>query len=293
MQKNYNILYTLIFFAMFGWGLSWVSVKVLSHYINEYEMILFRFSITTLSMIPVILLLKKSFKIDLKSFALVTVTSVVMLAYMKYFFLGTKLGTASLGGAFVTTLIPIMTFMLMVFLGKKEIHKKDIFALLLGAVGVLTILDVWHHKWIDIATPYNLYFALAALLWSVMTVLSAKSTKISPIVFTFYMYIITTLIDALFFVDFSEINYASFDGIFWLNILAITLLSTTFSNTVYFVGIEKLGASEVSSFAFLVPFYAIGFSAIFLDEEVNVWMIVGTILTLIAVKILNNIRFGK
>jgi len=44
---------------------------------------------------------------------------------------------------------------------------------------------------------------------------------------------------------------------------------------------------------FLVPFYAIGFSAIFLDEEVNVWMIVGTILTLIAVKILNNIRFGK
>jgi drug/metabolite transporter (DMT)-like permease len=293
MQKNHNLLYILIFFAMFGWGLSWVSVKVLSRYINEYEMILFRFSITALSMMPVILVLKKSLKIDLKSFGLVAVTSVVMLAYMKYFFLGTKLGTASLGGAFVTTLIPIMTFILMVFLGKKEIHRKDVFALLLGAVGVLTILDVWHHDWMEIVTPYNLYFALAAFLWSVMTVLSAKSTQISPIVFTFYMYILTVVIDGLFFVDFSAIEYASFDALFWFNILALALLSTTFSNTVYFIGIEKLGASEVSSFAFLVPFYAIGFSAIFLGEAVNVWMIVGTVLTLIAVKILNNIRLRK
>ena len=77
------------------------------------------------------------------------------------------------------------------------------------------------------------------------------------------MYIITTLLDVVFFVDFSTINYASFDGIFWLNIIGITLLSTTYANTIYFLGIEELGASEVSSFAFLVPFFAIGFASLF------------------------------
>jgi len=289
-EKSKNIFYILLFFAMFGWGLSWVSVKVLSQYINEFEMVFFRFGMTILTMIPIMFYLKKSFRIDLKSLSLVALTSVVMLAYMKYFFLGTKLGTASLGGAFVTTLIPIITFIFMILLGKKQIRSKDIYALVLGSIGVLTILNVWNTSLDKILIPQNLYFALAAFLWALLTILSSKNSKVSPIVFTFYMYIITTVIDVLFFVDFSAINYASFDGIFWLNIIGITLLSTTYANTIYFLGIEKLGASEVSSFAFLVPFFAIGFAALFLDEKIDASIIVGTILALIAVKILNDIK---
>ena len=275
---------------MSGWGISWVSVKILSNYINEFDVIFFRFSITTFSMIPIIFYLKKSFKINLKSFFLVSITSFILLAYMKYFYLGTKLGTASLGGAFVTTLIPIITFLLMVMLRTKTIYKKDIFALLLGGAGVLTILNVWNATLDEILVPHNLYFALAALLWSVLTILSSKATNISPIIFTFYMYVITTIVSGVFFVDFTTINYGNFDSTFWIHILTIALFSTTFTNTVYFVGIERLGASEVSSFAFLVPFYAIGFSAYFLDEQIGVSMIIGTIMTLVAVKILNNIK---
>lgn len=288
--QSHKVFYILIFFAMFGWGMSWVSVKILSQYINEFDMVFFRFGITTLSMIPIILFLKKSFKIDLKSFFIVSITSLFMLAYMKYFFLGTKLGTASLGGAFVTTLIPIITFLLMVMLRTKKIQSKDVFALLLGAVGVLTILNVWNATLAEILVPHNLYFALAALLWSVLTILSSKATSISPIIFTFYMYVITSMVAGVFFVDFSTINYESFDSTFWVHILTIALLSTTFSNTVYFLGIERLGASEVSSFAFLVPFYAIGLSAYFLDEQIGLSMLIGTMMTLVAVKILNNIK---
>lgn len=292
-QKSKNLFYVLLVFAMFGWGLSWVSVKVLSNYINEFEMIFFRFSMATLTMIPIILYLKKSFRIDLKTLTLVTLTSVVMLAYMKYFFIGTKLGTASLGGAFVTTLIPIITFVFMVLLGKKVLRAKDIFALGLGAFGVLTILDVWNTSLELVLIPQNLYFALAALSWATLTILSSKNTKVSPIIFTFYLYIITTLMAVVFFVDFSAIQYESFDGIFWLNIIGITLLSTTYANTIYFLGIEKLGASEVSTFVFLVPFFAIGLSSLFLDEKLDSSIILGTVLALVAVKMLNDIKIRK
>lgn len=256
-------------------------------------MVFFRFTMTTFTMIPIIIYLKKSFRIDLKTLALVTLTSVVMLAYMKYFFLGTKLGTASLGGAFVTTLIPIITFVFMVLLGKKSLRGKDIFALGLGAVGVLTMLNVWNTSLELVLIPQNLYFALAAFLWATLTILSSKNSKVSPIIFTFYMYIITSLMAVVFFVDFSLIKYESFDNIFWINIIGITLFSTTYSNTIYFLGIEKLGASEVSSFAFLVPFFAIGLASIFLDEKIEVSIILGTILALVAVKILNDIKLRK
>ena len=123
-QNNKNIFHILLFFAMIGWGATWVNAKILSEYINEFEMVFLRIGITALTMIPIILVLKKSFKIDIKTFLLVCVSALVMIFYMKYYFLGTKLGTASLGGAFVTTLVPINTFLILVLMRSKTIAKR-------------------------------------------------------------------------------------------------------------------------------------------------------------------------
>jgi drug/metabolite transporter (DMT)-like permease len=292
-EKNKNIFYVFMFLAMAGWGLSWVSAKVLSAYINEYEMIFFRNIFTVITLLPVLLFTKKSFYINLKSFILVLVASVVMIAYMKCFFLGTKFGTASLGGALVTTMIPINTFIIMALFFGKKIEKKDILALILGALGVFTMLNIWSFSHEEIFSQKNIYFVLASILWPILTIVSSKATKISPMVFTFYMYVITTIMVMVFFVDVPNINYKGFDWIFWLNVFSISVISTTFATTLYFVGIEKLGTNEVSSFIFLVPLFAIILSVIFLKENISLSIIVGTILTLIAVKILNNIKIFK
>jgi drug/metabolite transporter (DMT)-like permease len=292
-EQNKNIFYLLLFFAMVGWGASWVNIKVLSNYLNEFETMFIRFFITSITMVPIIIYLKKSFKINLKSFIVVIFTSLSMIAYMKYFYLGTKYGTASLGGAFVTSLIPIITFIFLVILGNKKFTKKDSFALSLGAIGVLTMLNVWSFKASDIFLIQNLYFILAAISWAIITILSAKASDISPIVFTLYLYIVTCVINLIFFIDITTIDFNSLDNIFWVNMFILSVVASTFSNTIYFLGIEKLGASEVSSFIFLVPFAAISLSAIFLDEKISVSIIIGTILSIIAVKILNNIKIKK
>lgn len=291
--KNNNFFYFLMFLAMIGWGMSWVSVKILGRYINEYDMILFRFGITAVTMIPIILSMKHSFRITLREFGIVLLASLSFFAYMKYFFLGTKLGTASLGGAFVTTMIPIMTFVLLALMGSRKVTRRELGALVLGAAGVVTILGIWNKTLSEILVTYNLYFVLAAFFWALLTIISAKNRTLSPLVFTFYLYVTSVVLDLLFFIDLSAIDLTSLDDTFWLHIGLISLLSTTFANTVYFIGIEKLGAGEVSSFVFLVPFSAIGLSVLFLDEKISPWMIVGTVMTLLAVKILNRIKFGK
>jgi len=291
--KSNNFFYFLMLLAMIGWGMSWVSVKILGRYIDEYEMILFRFGITAVTMIPIIIRMKHSFKITVREFWIVLLASLSFFAYMKYFFLGVKLGTASLGGAFVTTMIPIMTFVLLALMGARKVTQRELGALVLGGVGVMTILGVWNKTLSEILVIHNLYFVLAAFLWAVLTIISSKNRTLSVLVFTFYLYVITVTLDLLFFVDLPAIDIASFDSTFWLHMGLISLLSTTFANTVYFIGIEKLGAGEVSSFVFLVPFAAIGLSIPFLGEEISTWMIVGTVMTLLAVKILNNIKFGK
>ena len=292
-QTSKNIFYFIMILAMAGWGASWVNAKVLSSYINEYELIFLRNFFTIITLAPVLIITRKYFKINWQSLALSFVTAIVMIIYLKFYFLGTKFGTASLGGALVTTLIPINTFLIMAIFFGKRILRKDIFALVLGAIGILTMLNVWTFSIEQIFTKHNIYFLLASILWPIITILSSKATKTSPLVFSFYMYVFMTIMVLIFFVEPTKMNYESFDWIFWTNIISLAVVSTTFATSVYFIGIEKLGTNEVSSFIFLVPFFAILLSVIFLKEHISLSIILGTILTLIAVKILNNIQIFK
>ena len=292
-QANKNIFYFMMVLAMAGWGASWVNAKVLSSYINEYEMMFLRNFFTIITLAPILVITRKYFYTNKKSLFLAFIAAIVMIVYLKYYFLGVKFGTASLGGALVTSLIPINTFILMALFFGRKLQKKDIFALILGMFGVLTILNIWTYSFDQIFTEHNIYFLIASVLWPIFTIISSKSTKTSPLVFSFYMYVFMTILLLIFFVEPLKMNYASFDWIFWTNILSVAIISTTFATSIYFIGIEKLGTNEVSSFIFLVPFFAISLSVIFLKEQISYSIILRTILTLIAVKILNNIKIFK
>ena len=278
-------------FAMIFWGASWISTKVLTNYVNEYELVFLRMGICFISMFPLIYFFKLSFKIDLKSFIFILFASVILTLYSLVMFLGVQHGTGSFGGALVTTLIPIITFILIAFLNKKTISLKHSFALILGAFGVLNMLNIWNFNLNEIFSKDNIYFLLAAFLWSILTIITSKATKINAFVFTFYTYIISSFTLFIFFVDgniFHEI--VDFDFIFWFNMFIITILSTTFATSIYFIGATKLGAKEASSYIFLVPASALSFGAIFLGEEITFNVIIGTIFTIIAIYILNNLN---
>lgn len=291
---NKNIFYILMVFAMIFWGASWISTKVLTTYVNEYELVFLRMGICFITMFPLIYFFKLSFKFDLKSLLLILVASLVLTLYSIVMFLGVEHGTGSFGGALVTTLIPINTFIIIAILNKKTISLKHSFALILGAFGVLNMLNIWNFNLNEILSKDNIYFLLASLLWPVLTIITAKATKINAFVFTFYTYVISSSTLYLFFVDntvFTKIM--NFDSIFWFNIFVITILSTTFATSIYFIGASKLGAKEVSSFIFLVPASALIIGAIFLDEKITLNIIIGTIFTIIAIYILNNLNLFR
>jgi drug/metabolite transporter (DMT)-like permease len=86
---------------------------------------------------------------------------------------------------------------------------------------------------------------------------------------------------------------ASFDTTFWLNMFMITILSTTFATSIYFIAIAKIGTKEATTFIFLVPASAMISSAIYLGEEISFNTILGTICTIIAIYILNNLSLMK
>ena len=247
-----------------------------------------------ITMFPIIYFYKLSFKIDFKTFILILLASIVLVLYSIVFFLGVEHGTAGFGGALVTTLIPINTFILLAILNKKTISLKHSFALILGGFGVLTMLNVWNFNLNEIFSKDNIYFLLASIFWPILTIISSKATKTNGLVFTFYVYIISSFVVYLFFIDdklFTQI--LDFDFKFWINIFVISMLATTFATSIYFIGVAKLGAKEVTSFIFLVPASALILSAIFLDESISFNTLIGTICTIIAIYILNNLNLFR
>jgi drug/metabolite transporter (DMT)-like permease len=50
------------------------------------------------------------------------------------------------------------------------------------------------------------------------------------------------------------------DRVFWIYFVIVSLGSTTFATTVYFISVHNLGSKKASVFTFLVPFFALGSS---------------------------------
>ncbi len=282
-------LYLWIVLAMLGWGVSWPIAKILSNYITEHELVTYRYFLTIITMLPILYWMKLSFRIDLKNLALAVVTGVLLIFYTKLFFLGTKYGTAGLSGALVTTLMPIIVYVLMLISRQKKPEIKDWLALMLGVAGVFTMIKVWTFEVSQIFNVSNVYLLWAALCWALMSIATSYTKSVHPVVLSFYIYLFATVIDWMVFFNPSSGSIFSMNQTFWLSFVFLAVGSTTFATTIYFLGIQKLGSNKGSVFTFLVPFFAIGLSMIMLGEPLEFTTIIGVVMTITSLVILNRV----
>jgi len=274
--------------AMLAWAGSFVSAKYLAVYIDEHELVTYRYLITTLTTLPILMYLNISYKIDIRNLVIAAITAILLVAYTKLFFLGTKIGTASLGGALITTLMPIIAFVIVLIFSKKKPTTKDWIALFIGAIGVSTMLEVWQFNVDEIFSAATVLFLWAATSWALMSVATAQSKSVSPILLSFYIYLIATLFNTVFFYENVNGSVFDMDGTFWLNMLLMSIASTTFAATVYVAGMQRWG-SKCTVFTFLVPFFVIILGAVFLGEAIQLSTVLGATLTISALMLINNI----
>ena len=77
-------------------------------------------------MIPVLLITKNNFKVNSEGVKYIFVGSILIFSYNIFFFMGTNLGFANIGGVFVPTLNPIITFILSVNIHDNNDYKRYI-----------------------------------------------------------------------------------------------------------------------------------------------------------------------
>ena len=280
-------LYFWMVLSMLFWGASWPIANVLSNYITEHEFIVYRYILTVITLLPVLLWMKLPLKIDRYNLLIASVSAFLLIFYTKFYFLSTQFGTPGLAGAVVTTLMPVLVYLLMLFSKQKQPRLKDWLALALGVAGVITTMDLWQLELSQILVDYNIYLLAAASFWALMSITSTQSRLLHPAVLSFYIYLMAIVFDWVFFFESSSPSIFTMDRLFWINFLIVTIGSTTFATTMYFVGLQRLGSRQGSVFTFLVPFFAIGLSVIFLQESWRWISIMGALMTIVALFILN------
>ncbi|HIE78282.1 MAG TPA: DMT family transporter [Candidatus Thioglobus sp.] len=289
---NFNkFLPLLMIIAMFLWASSFVSAKVLALYINEHELVTYRYLITTLTMVPVLWALKIPFKIDIMSFIIATISAIFLVAYTKLFFLGTDASTANFSGALITTLMPIIVYVILIFSGKKRPKTKDWLALLIGIVGVSIMINIWQFKFDEVLNAATLLLVWAAFSFALLSISTSYNEKVNPLSFSFYIYLVATLLNSIFFFDIVNGSILVMDKYFWFNMMLMSVGSTTFATTIYFFGMQKLGA-KATVYTFLVPFFVILLGVIFLGESIHISTVIGSTITIIALLVINNVKLS-
>ncbi|PHM16674.1 MAG: EamA family transporter [Sulfuricurvum sp. PD_MW2] len=273
--------------AMLFWGFAWTAGKVAAEHSNAQVAAFWRYAISFMSIIPVILLLKTPLKTDRQGFVYMVIAGVLTSLFNYLFFAGLSHGNAGYGGTMVTSLAPIITYFLsIIFLGT-NVSSRQIGALLIGIVGALILLRV-PFEGFGFLNLDSAYFLGCAFVWALVTVVSQKAAKRAHLMFyTFVVFGITTAINMVFALPHHPFAFSAYDAVFWWTIIFIGVIPGTFSTALYFVSAGKVGAHRTGVFMFIVPVGAIVSSWLVYDEALAISTLIGCLMAFVAVMVFN------
>ena len=273
------------------WALSGVSAKYLSFYISEDEIVVYRFFLSALSTLPLLLWMKIPMNISPKNFVICILLAFFLIGNYRTYFMGMQRGAVGLGAALVTVLIPIFVYIIMIFSKKSKPILKDWLALAMGVAGVALMLDLEQLNLERLVTGGNIYFVLAALTYAMFTVAASYMRSIHVLTINFYVCLIGFLIDWNLSYDSNHLfTLGGMDYIFWINILFVSVIAGTAITAVYYTGLRIIGSKKSSAFSILTPFFAIALGAIFFGEMITINNAIGIVMAVMALFVLNDLK---
>ncbi|MDA3945782.1 MAG: DMT family transporter [Helicobacteraceae bacterium] len=282
----------LLILAMFFWCAGWPALKVLTYSLPLEVVSFWRSFLMIFAFIPVLFFLKKPLLLKREALKYVIPSAVLNVLFMVFAFIGVQKGFAGSGGVIITTLAPVLTFMLVSLIFKKHPPKMQIVGLVIGFIGGLVMLQVT--ELVGDLNGAEFYFFLCAVVWAVLTLISQQSHAVMhPVHYSFFIAIFAAFI--LFFIALPyKIMAVADEGLaFWSALLYLALFGQTIATTIYFIASGKLGSSQASSYMFLVPLFALVTSYFLLGESVELHVVIGGAVTLFGVYLINRSQRGK
>ena len=271
---------------MFLWGVGWTALKVLTVLLPMDVIVFWRFFFMSLAFLPILYFLKIPLTLNKANIKYIAGSSVLNIAFMVSSFFGIKYGLAGSGGVIITTLSPVITFLLVALIFKKHLKNSQYLGLGLGIISGVIMLEL--NNLSLFLNSANIYFLACAVIWAGVTILAQHSQKhIHPIHYSFFISVIATISTFLYAFNSNLLIVFEQNLNFWIALIYLAVFGQTVATTIFFMASGKLGSQITSSFMFLVPVFALLSAWLILDEPLEKHILIGGSLSLIALYFIN------
>ncbi len=292
VSENVQNYLTLIL-AMFLWGASWVSVKILVSIAPIMTIGFCRYSIAGLLFL---ILLKYQGRSVRSIFSQETNRNLVfagltgILGFMVFSLIGTQFTTAG-QASIIAGLNPITVSVFAYLIHNESPGKRWQYSgFVLSFIGIIFVIGI--QSLIDFNPDYllgNSIIVLSMICWGIYSsVGKSLMGKLSPVELTagsvfvgWTIFAVGALLELP-----AAINALLLPG-FWINVGFLGALSAFLGFVFYFQGIQRVGATRAGMFISLVPVFGTITAVLLLEEPIYWTFLVGLALVVTGILILN------
>jgi drug/metabolite transporter (DMT)-like permease len=282
--------------AIFFWGVSFVSAKVVLDKLDPFTLMVFRFGIGAVFLLLIVLLTGEKTRFPIKYFPHLFILAILGT------FCHQLLQTTSLifidasSAGWLISVTPVFTVILsMIFLHEKMSIKKA-FGIIAAIAGVMMVTTAGSENRFEIGMNIGfLLMLLSTLNWAVYTVL-LKSLKVplSPVVLTLYITLIGFLVTTPFILR--NHGWEALPGLStveWGHLLFLGIFVSGSGYWFWAKSLEVLQASQAGVIMYLEPIVTFAAAVLILHERA-MWMnIAGGLIIICGVAVVNGHFFKR
>jgi len=284
-----SYLWLIVLAALFG-GSNPTLAKYALDVFPAFVLLFIRFSIASITLLPLVIKSKELNLKAFKTFALVgimgSLNPIILYNALQY--------TQASVSPLIYAATPLLTALVLSKQKAEKISKNTMKGIAVGLLGVTTIIVlplITNNDNQQLSLKGNLMIFVAMLAFMSYGILSKKKQKqigASPVALVFYFSFFSMLIATPFAL--SELNsgliiWSSVMVRHWMSAIAVGVFGTTLFYLLYQFAIKKGGATAASLFTYLQPIVGIALPVMILGETITMPFIVGAVLALIGVQI--------
>ncbi len=283
-----------LLFVAVVWAVNFAFVKYALTGFSPLSFIVVRFALAALFLMLVMLIGRESFSLERRHIgAVVRLGFVGITVYNLLFMYGLKYTTASNSALFIST-SPLFAALILSAAEKRRISPPVGLGLLLSTVGVFLIIAS-KPEGITLSrddVAGDLLTLCAAVFWALYTILARPLVeKYAPVKITAYsMAAGALLLLPLAAVDIANQSWSTVSVGAWAAFSFSTFVSAGVAFTLWYQGVKRIGVTRTVVYHYLVPFIAVVFAALFLNERITVLQAAGGAAVVAGVAIVRSSR---
>lgn len=271
---------SLVIIGSIAYGFLPIFVKnIIPYNYSSISIVFYRYLFTSAALFIIIIVRRKSFKINKKQFIELFIFSVLGLG-LTFWLLSQALLYISAG---LTNMIhfgyPVVVLALMTLIYKEKINFLKILSALSSIAGIFLLTKIVAVE----SFIGTIYALITTVTYSSYIIANKKSSfaSLDTVVSLFYMSLIISFV--FFIAGVLTKNLQLLNDIYvFYNFIGISILCTVFSLGLLLYGVKKLGSSLASILNMFEPTTTVIVSSLIYDEKLTINIIIGSILVILS-----------